>query len=301
MDYIKSISDILFPGTSLVNLRPEQSHRIIQHITRIHEASKEVVEIPELLSRIVKHLPIKLRESVRGTCSSWNIVVTEVRTSAEINLHVPVRRNTTHLGVAARNPTYIQWVHTQEEFNLLWPAAIGGVILPPPEFVTPAASYEAHRIAQKFRQSTAYYVWILGLPYYSFEMSVGYSFGPMRNVDRIEAGEELCRQSREGCLDVRKIVHLYKYGFDGDISNAISFRYRNRYSESSLYTILTVCPELAIFNHVYCGWNIYETDCDHGESARRLDSIPKYKTIDIVQYQRICDGFMRKSTPLPDD
>lgn len=274
---VERIIGILYPGTDIADLTPLQSHAVTRYIARIRGSSSRVVDIPELLVHILTHIPIKSREPLREVCICWNNNIIQIRHPPEIRLCVPVSERTIHLGIAARDPSYIGYVRTQAEFNLLWPAAaiVPNFKMPPPraEFVTPALVGDAFRITFCYG-SSVWCRWILGLRPEAFIL-LRESIENLRDVVDFETmAEEMCRLSLAGTLDPRLIQTLHDYGYGECVTVSMINKNRINWWRSNLYIILPVCPELAIWKRIYCGWRLNEHD--------RYD-VPRDKSVDRLE------------------
>lgn len=286
MLYLTQVAASLFPGKDLADLGPEECLRIIQYVARARGTASRAVGIPEILCHILGHLSIKYREKVREVCVAWNSHAIHVRHPQEINLLVPRSEKTIHLGMVALDPEYIAHVRTQEEFDILWPILCDHsdkrYIPSPPraEFVTPEIARTAFTMMTSTFGNLIWSRWILNLRYEAFTL-LGEQLKELSIVPEI-AGLELSRQSRAGTLDPRIIEDLY-YRHRCQITDCFVDQWRHADSwQSPLAAVLSMCPELAIWNRLRRKWEFNGRDFIEIPTAVRIEAACS----DIQHYPR---------------
>lgn len=199
------------------------------------------MDIPEIVTRTLGHLELRDRELTRRVCHAWDSIASGLRGLLEVEAY-PVSREFTHLGVAVRDPRYLKYVETQEDFDRLWHFYRHG-ILPNPRFVTQDVLKAMDYYRTSYSQERRAYRWFIRLDYETME-TIDYK-GTFFQTYTI--ADELARQSRLGILDPRKVWLVLRIWGVYLCDRMPGTHHLSDTWNSQLLLTASVCPEIALY------------------------------------------------------
>jgi hypothetical protein len=301
----------LFPGTLPGDLTLEQCHEVIQYSVRASAAISDLSQVADVIRVALNCITLRQRERLRLVCRLWSTIAESLRRAEHIKAVVPIREDTLHLGLVSRDPSYIRWVRTREQFNRIWPmVAIMRTIsltdppIPPPELVTPEIVHRCLEIVVGARADLAR--WLLRLNYDCLRTVTEKDIAHGARVNFTNLTRELQQQSQDGTLDPRKIVWICKCRLGTKLSShmfqlAAAEGLISYHRYSTIVGVALFSPELAVYNRVFCAYPIKSIDLEHPTHGDLLRRLSEYEPLHGIcaspkLFTDICRQIL-KSTP----